>query len=82
MSCTPSRPGDRVANIILVDSQFFQFGPYCIGLMQTNRGQHDFSVLNCNVVVVSLTDYLDDGLGQGDLVLARPLGQHGIFQKQ
>jgi hypothetical protein len=49
--------------------------------MQTNGGQHDFAVLNRNVIVVGLADYLDNRLGQGDLVLARPLGQHGMFQK-
>jgi hypothetical protein len=49
--------------------------------MQTNRGQHNFAVLNRNVGVVGLADYLDNGLGHGDLVLTRPLGQHGMFQK-
>ena len=30
-----TQPGDRVAEIFLDDSQFFQFGSYCIGLMQS-----------------------------------------------
>jgi len=63
-----TQPGDRVANISLGDSQFFQFGSCRIGLMETNWGRQDFAVLNRNALVFGLTDYLDNDAGQGDLI--------------
>jgi len=36
--------------------------------METNWGRQDFAVLNRNVLVFGLTDYLDNDAGQGDLI--------------
>jgi len=79
--CTPSRPGDRIAKFVVGDSHFSHFGLFRIELRRANRGQQDFAVLNVNVVEVGLTDYLDIGIGQSDLVFAPKLGQSGIPRK-
>jgi len=72
--CTPSRPGDRIANIVLGDSHFSHFGLFRIESRRATWGQHDFAVLNGNVVEAGLIDFLDIGIGQSDFVFAPKLG--------
>lgn len=55
-SCTRSRPSDGVADVVLRDSQFCQFGSYRVCLPQSNLCQHDIAVLNGDVAVFGLAD--------------------------
>jgi methionine aminopeptidase len=70
---SPSRPGNRITDVVRRIAQLFEFGPHGISLVQTYRGQHDATVLDGYVVMIRLANCLDDRLWEGDLIFARPL---------
>ena len=75
-SCAFSRPANRILDVVLREAERLELLARGIGLLQPDRRQHDLYMLDRDVILVGFAHALDDGPGQGDLVLARPLGHH------
>src|SRR5207249_10317519 len=70
-------PAHGVAHVFLVDTQLGKLGANCVALLQAHRREDDAARFFRNREVLRSREKAHQCLGQGELILAGELGEHG-----